>query len=258
MSEPSPPLTIFLGNFCVFQSQNAAYRKLHSGPPRPMKRLLSTLAVLALFPLLAGCGEQWSWRQKLVLEVETPNSTVSGGSVVQVKLHRVPGWLPSNNPGAILSDVKGEASFVEIAPGRYLFALLRGGGEAQLAREMFFPYPAADVPEANSRLEEFTGRAVLPSKAYPRLVTFTDISDPKTVRRVDPDDLAASFGPGYRLKSVTLEITDEPVTNGEVEKVLGWLDEYEQKNLQLDGERYRNARSEQYASRLNVLDFIRR
>jgi hypothetical protein len=192
-----------------------------------VKRVLVTLAILALFPLLAGCGllgfRNWEWRQKLVLEVETPHGTVSGGSVVRVKLHRVPGWLPSNNPGAILSDVEGEASFVEVAPGRFLFALLRGGGEAQVARETFFPSPATGVPEANDRLEEFTGRAVLPPNAYPRLVTFTDISDPTTVRLVDPGDLAASFGPGYSLKSVTLEITDESATKGNVEKALLWL-----------------------------------
>lgn len=189
-----------------------------------MKRLLSTLAVLALFPLLAGCGERWSWRQKLVLEVETPRGVVTDASVVRVKLRRVPEWLPSNNPGAIVSDIEGEASFVEVAPGRYLFALLRGGRESQLARETFFPYPETDVPEANGRLEKFTGSAALPRKSWPMLVTFTDISDPTTVTRVDPDNLAATFGPGYRLRSVTLEITDEPVTNGEVEKVLPWLE----------------------------------
>lgn len=30
-------------------------------------------------------------------------------------------------------------------------------------------------------------------------------------------------GKCYSLKSITLEITDEPVTTGRVEKVLGWL-----------------------------------
>ena len=76
----------------------------------------------------------------------------------------------------------------------------------------------------------------LPPDTYPLLVTFTDIADPKTVKRVDPDDLAATFGPGYRLASVTLEITDEAVTEGRVQSVLGWLDTLWPNRL--DGQRY--------------------
>lgn len=44
------------------------------------------------------------------------------------------------------------------------------------------------------------------------------------MRKVDPANLAAAFGPGVSLKRVMLEITDEAVTEGEVEKVLDWLD----------------------------------
>jgi hypothetical protein len=58
-------------------------------------------------------------------------------------------------------------------------------------------------------------------EAWPMLVTFDDITRPETVRRVDPEDLAAMFGEGVRLKAVTLEITDEVVTEGRVEGVLG-------------------------------------
>ena len=220
---------------------------------------------LASFLSLSSCGlfgfKHWNWHQRLVLEVETPNGPVTGGSVVNVKLRRVPEWLPSNNPGAILSDIEGEASFVEVAPGRYLFALVRGGGEAQLARETFFPYPETDVPEANGRLEEFTGQATLSPRAYPRLVTFTDINNPATVRLVDPDNLAATFGPGYQLKSVTLEIADEPETKGEVEKVLTWLNWPKIDPSINDGRtetlRYPNASPRGYGT-LSTLDFIRR
>ena len=55
------------------------------------------------------------------------------------------------------------------------------------------------------------------------LVTFDDITKPETVRRVNPADLAAVFGEGVRLKAVTLEITEEAVTEGRVVPVLPWL-----------------------------------
>ncbi|MDR4487070.1 MAG: hypothetical protein R3B83_06040 [Nitrospirales bacterium] len=57
------------------------------------------------------------------------------------------------------------------------------------------------------------------------LVTFTDLTDPTTVKKVDPENLAATLGPGVSLKRITLEITDEPVTEGKIEQVLGWLDD---------------------------------
>jgi hypothetical protein len=50
-------------------------------------------------------------------------------------------------------------------------------------------------------------------------VTFGDIKDPTSVARVDPDDLAASFGAGVKLKAITVEITDDAVTTG-IEKRL--------------------------------------
>ncbi|MEP3196791.1 MAG: hypothetical protein ABJO57_02900, partial [Lentilitoribacter sp.] len=58
---------------------------------------------------------------------------------------------------------------------------------------------------------------------------------PTSVKEVDPANLAATFGPGYSLQSITLEITDDPVTEGEVEKVLGWLNDYKQKQYRLNG-----------------------
>ena len=41
---------------------------------------------------------------------------------------------------------------------------------------------------------------------------------------IDPADLAATFGAGFALRETTLEVTGEPVTEGVVERVLGWLE----------------------------------
>jgi hypothetical protein len=54
-------------------------------------------------------------------------------------------------------------------------------------------------------------------------VTFTDIIYPTTVKQVNPTNLVASFGPGVSLKRITLEITDEPVTEGKIEQILPCL-----------------------------------
>lgn len=84
-----------------------------------------------------------------------------------------------------------------------------------MLKEEMFPYLDLMVASTGQSRD-------VPRKHYPLLVTFDDISDPASVRRISPGDLAASFGPGFRLNAITLSITDEPVTEGRVKDVLGW------------------------------------
>ena len=71
----------------------------------------------------------------------------------------------------------------------------------------------------------------IPPEGWPLLVTLDDITKPETVRRVNPEDLAAVFAEGVRLKAVTLEITGEAVTEERVEAVLTWLGAYPEPSL---------------------------
>jgi hypothetical protein len=50
--------------------------------------------------------------------------------------------------------------------------------------------------------------------AYPILVTFADMADPKSVTKLDPDNLSARFGKGVKLKRITVERTGDDVTSG--------------------------------------------
>jgi hypothetical protein len=55
---------------------------------------------------------------------------------------------------------------------------------------------------------------LLPAE-YPLLLRFGNIADPRTVEQVDPDNLAASFGYGVRLKRITITMLGKtPVTKG--------------------------------------------
>ena len=77
-----------------------------------------------------------------------------------------------------------------------------------------------DVMQARAAAQDAEVKLDLPQWLYPMLVTFTDIDDPSSVQRVDPANLAASFGPGVTLKRITVEVTKDPVTTG-IEKRLG-------------------------------------
>ena len=178
-------------------------------------------------------------RYKLQAEVETPAGLKTGYSVIEVRLEKsLRGF-----------KVKGEAAAVDVAPGQTLFVVLRSPQTFDWAAQAIniFPGTAKLAPgetghEADVRR---TGRALDakradrraypawvrgntsadPEKSWPGtpyLVRFKDIGDPKSVERVDPDDLAKTFGPGFKLKSLTVQVTDDPVTTG-IHDRLPWL-----------------------------------
>ncbi|MDR4496279.1 MAG: hypothetical protein R3B74_18050 [Nitrospirales bacterium] len=74
------------------------------------------------------------------------------------------------------------------------------------------------------------------------------------MKKVDLDDLAATFGPGVALKRIMLEITDEPVTEGKIEQVLGWLGPHPEPTLG----RSKDIFNPMFAATVHHGDFIRR
>ena len=207
-----------------------------------MRQVLSKIFVLILMSLtlsLAGCSDTYQWNEKLRLEVETPTGVKAASSVQSVqKIHTYWG-LPEMI--GVRTKFRGEAVVMEVRPGRYLFALFSSKLSRSRRFGLFYQHGLDEVyqrelgvqkgvhkhDEIKDRYEltmRLKGRAVtIPQKYYPLLVTFKDINDPASVGLVDPDNLAETFGPNIELKRITIEITDEPVTRGEVEKVLGWF-----------------------------------
>jgi hypothetical protein len=84
--------------------------------------------------------------------------------------------------------------------------------------------------ESTQKLSNIGGEGYLLPVApqnYPLMVRFKNINDPASVAKVDPSDLSASFGAGYRIKAVTAQVVQDAVTTG-IENRLGWLDKLEQ------------------------------
>jgi hypothetical protein len=182
----------------------------------------------------------YSWRQKIEVTVSTPQGKVSGSSVMAVTWGDSPDILP--DPPHVYHYSSGEAVVVELPGNGHLFALmtdldslaLRVFGKDKFPKQT--PYAADSLLPAAAEVNGHFGETLsLTPDQYPLLVTFGDLNDPASVRRVDPQNLAASFGAGYRLEGISITITYEPVTEGKVEAVLGWLDEYY--DIHLDGQR---------------------
>lgn len=207
-----------------------------------------------------------TYRYRLTVEVETPEGLRTGSSVIEVETS-VSSSFSIPSPGSVHHRVRGEAVAVDLPGDRMLFALLN-----ESDRMMFLLAPGAsrEAPDPfQARFDnilKLDGQIVLPRmwplaghlderSAYPMMVTFGDLDDPISVTQVDPDDLAASFGEGVRLKRITVEMTDDPVTTGIVAR-LKWLpDTYD---TMLDGNRISTIRAEnRFANSLSQGAFSR-
>lgn len=204
-------------------------------------RRLSGLAALCF--VLAACSitdDTPTYRYRLTVEVDTPAGLRTGSSVIEVDT-QVAGKYSIPVPGRVTNRVRGEAVSVDLGEGRVLFALLRSEADTDWAgrvmyrlspqytgenalrdahRNMLRHRSEKTVPRYFSRRDRMEQRL-----AYPMLVTFGDLDDPTSVERVDPDDLASTFGDGFSLERITVQITADPVTSG-IEERLGWMDRY--------------------------------
>lgn len=176
----------------------------------------AAFAMLCATAALGGCSMLFParYRYRMTVEVDTPAGPRRGFSVREIssRLQSVPG----RGGPTPMTKFKGEAVAVDLPNGRTLFALI---DESINVTSIFEPDDR--TPElfvANvvklGRGDQHGRTVVLSADNYPRLVTFRDIRDPTSVQEVDPAHLAASFGPGVRLRRIMLEITGDGVTSG--------------------------------------------
>ena len=163
------------------------------------------------------------WSYKLTLVVETPEGLKTGSAVRWVYFSVMPKLLPEEH--GIDAGVKGEAVAVDLGQRGVLFSLMKGeaGYDNIVNRE--FPYEGG----VRRRILYYTflkEKKELAFDKIPMMVRFRDINDPKSVEKVDPNDLEKSFGKGVKLVSATLEMTDEDMTKGVVDK---WLPSFDEK-----------------------------
>lgn len=178
-----------------------------------------------IFGLFTGINIQqlWDpparWHTKQTLTIETPQGDVSSSVVRGKVMWKEP--LLRSSP----TEETGEALAIEVSPGRYLFAIVEQRKPDEKA--LLGLHKGERVWEGVPKLISSKGEPLdIPPDQYPLMVTFGDLKDPTSVQEVDPSNLPATFGPGYKIKSYTVEITDAPITRGALEKVLPWMSTY--------------------------------
>ena len=210
--------------------------------------ILGILGCIVLF--VAGLwlwfgSNHYEWRQKITVNVDTPQGPVSASAVQNVVVEKGRNPVPGHPPGS-RSMVTGEAVSLDLGNGHYLFALLKvarddvgAGNIGDIITRITSPKLGARTHPALKRSENLPVGAsyLIPQRYYPLLVTFDDINDPSSVKQVNPDNLAASFGAGYSLKSMTVEITREPISAGHIDTLLSWIPSFIANGYRLNGEK---------------------
>ncbi|MEM7703663.1 MAG: hypothetical protein AAF251_17130 [Pseudomonadota bacterium] len=178
-------------------------------------RAATTLLALVFALILAGCTSNETFRYRMTVEVETPEGVRTGSSVREVEIwERVGDTMIGNKVGG---KVRGEAVAVDLPNGKTLYMLL--GDARWLAHQAIETPPPGPghhlwgVKRARWMVEN-KAKGELPRGRYPMTVTSDDPRDPRAFFELDPEDLGANLGPGYSLKRVTIEITNDPLTRG--------------------------------------------
>ena len=192
--------------------------------------LFGGIAALAL----ATCGSTKRIRYKMTVEVDTPEGLKTGYAVREVRFSEAPNVLAlgESRPQWRL---KGEAVAIDLPGGRPLFALLSSArNDSEYAARIPYEHmgwmssegtrdgPVELWPNVPVKLHHNPSQ--LKPSYLPMLVTFRDTSSPESVVAVEAEALEAAFGPGVRLRRITVERTRESVTAG-LETRLEWLSE---------------------------------
>jgi len=216
-------------------------------------------------------------RYRLAITVDANGRTLTGATVYDVTYVWDPQILPEQ--ASLRKRVTGEALFLDLGGGRNLVVTLTARGSGRPSKpggpnikpgnieELSSALSPAELPTFAFKLRLATwktlwdihaawrkGKVEVPAAGLPTTVTFTDLADPKSVKLVDPTDLAPTFGPGYRITRTTIEVTDEPLSTG-IEKKLPWLAELFKKRARLNGSNSIGIFTNELSDRLGSGDF---
>lgn len=203
------------------------------------RAVIAIVIFIGLFGLWNLLHPTHSYRYRLTVEVEKDGKVHSGSSVVELittrnfflsALDTVPEWGTA---------YRGEAVFVDLGGGDHLVTLLVTTDEtgptaslpsrvilgAETARGKLAGVYDALTTQYPGRLADAEGRSYpVTFDQLPPMIRFRDLDDPLTVERVDPADLAASYGPGVVFRAAKLEITRDTITEAITQR-LPWLNQ---------------------------------
>lgn len=194
------------------------------------------LCAMGLLFLLGACNRphKYDWKQTVTITVETPSGTktASADQYISAKLYDRPMFATTTT---LEREHRGDPVILDLGAGNVLFAVqslsfvISQFSDKDGWRQ---PYEAATSSPPMEPREVDVPR--LPQSIH--FFRFKDLADPSSIERVNPNDLAASFGAGFALTEVVVSARAakiEPaigrapeLLTGQIDDVLPWLAEY--------------------------------
>jgi hypothetical protein len=191
-----------------------------SGPSKIIYILIAAMLVYGFYKLKYPT---YTYRYRMTVAVDAGGETRSGSSVIEVKAARQPQILTEIGPFEM--SARGQAVFIQLPDGKNIVAILAAGPTA--TEPFIFPIiPRAFKPSKYKginfdEVSELRGQRELTREQMPTLVTVTDPTDATTARVVSVDDLSSTLG--IRLRSISVEMTNDAVTPIDIERHLPFL-----------------------------------
>lgn len=214
-----------------------------------VSRVSGTIFTTLAAVVLSACGLLSSslptYRYRLTIEVDTPDGIRTGSSVYEVKTSRTSQFFPAS-PNHLSFKVRGEAVVVDLPNGALFVVVDPDSVGSRMYRAHQHQSPAdfkgaleaADIKKFKKNRSKIALPRNYKADSFllrdPQMVRFADEDDPASVVWVNPEQLDQAFGPGIKLRTMYVQITDDPVTTG-IEKRLTWLPGMWGKDISLDG-----------------------
>lgn len=180
-----------------------------------MKVFKNILVTLFLCTILTACWNDHSWNQKITIVMETPDGNKIGSSVTHVKRTKNRFF---KDGGPWLDEVIGEATFVDLGGGKYIFAIV-DDYYASMAIKTINVSKKTNI-SLNEHLKILNKPIEILPMHYPTMVVIDDVNNPASIREIKSQDLEIIFGIGYSINKITLEFTEEKITKGLVGNIL--------------------------------------
>lgn len=163
--------------------------------------------------MLSGCLGGDAWNQRVTFHFTTPDGPMTLSSVTHATIKKQLVLVGSVNP--IKARVYGEAAMMHMGGDAYLFLLVPGPTLAQNT----FQRPKGS--EGYQYIHDQFGKpATIRLKGYrPLVIYYPDINDPLNPKQITPETIAEVLGEGYSYDDITIEITKDPVTEGNIASV---------------------------------------
>jgi hypothetical protein len=166
--------------------------------------LLSLTSAFAADPIDAPS----SFRYKVTVRIETPDGIKTGSAVREANSIRIPAGASSAAKRTAQAEYEGEAVTIDLGKQGVIFALVDHSTGFGISAEQLKLFPMSKDIKTGAKIS-------VPPEDYPNFARFDDLNDPLTRKGVE-------FTDTLKVKDITIEITDGPVTQG-LQKYLPWV-----------------------------------